>query len=75
MTKTSKIVAAVSALMLTPAPAMAEDSMSTLETVGVFVLLPITIYGVIWVLWSIPAWRRDVLAPRTGDAWSPKPAK
>jgi len=75
MRKTRMIVAAVAALVLTPAPAMAEDSMSTLETVGVFVLLPVTIYGVIWLLWSIPAWRRDALAPRTGDAWNPRPAK
>lgn len=75
MRKTRTIASAVAALTLTPAPAMADDGMSVLETVGLFVLLPVTIYGVIWLLWSIPAWRRDAAAPRTGEAWNPKPAK
>ena len=66
---------AAAALALTPAPAMAADGMTVLETVGIFVLLPVAIYGAIWLLWSIPAWRRDASAPRTGDAWNPKPVK
>lgn len=70
---------AISALALAPMPAMAADStddgLSVLETVGLFVLLPVSLYGVIWLLWSIPKWRRDASAPATGENWNPRPSK
>ena len=72
-------VTALSALTLAPMPALAADGtdggLSVLETVGIFVLVPVSIYGVIWLLWSIPKWRRDASAPATGENWNPRPAK
>ena len=75
MRKTIMASIATATLALTPAPAMAADNMSVLETVGIFVLLPVAIYGAIWVLWSIPAWRREANAAHAGDAWNPNPTK
>lgn len=72
-----------SALLAVPSPAMAYmrdagdepgSGMSVLETVGVFVLLPLAIWGVIWLLWSIPKWRRDA-GPATGEQWNPQPSR
>lgn len=75
----SLAITATSALALAPVPAFAADgadgSLSVLETVGIFVLLPVSIYGVIWLLWSIPKWRREGHAPSTGENWNPRPAK
>lgn len=71
------------ALATSPLPASAYQSdagdepgagMSVLETVGVFVLLPLGIWGVIWLLWSIPKWRRES-GPATGEAWDPRPSR
>lgn len=71
------------AVMSSPIPAVAyaRDAgdepgagMSVLETVGFFVLLPLGIWGVIWLLWSIPKWRRDA-GPVAGDAWDPSPSR
>ena len=74
--RTLLLIAATS-LALAPMPAQAAVSeparLSVLETVGIFVLLPVSIYGVIWLLWSIPKWRRDALAPATGENWNPQP--
>ena len=68
---------AVASMALAPAPAAAADAggaaLSVLETVGVFVLLPVSIYGVIWLLWSIPKWRREADPSATSDAWNPRP--
>lgn len=68
---------AATSLALAPIPALAADGadsgLSVLETVGIFVLCPLSIYGVIWLLWSIPKWRREALAPATGENWNPNP--
>ena len=61
------------ALALTPAPAFADDGLSVFQTVGLFVFAPAGIVGLIWLLWSIPAWRRSASAPVTGEAWNPTP--
>jgi hypothetical protein len=75
----SLAIAVTTALALAPLPAQAADGaetgLSTLETVGIFVLGPVSIYGVIWLLWSIPKWRREASAPATGETWNPRPAK
>lgn len=73
----------IAAVALAPTPAFAAESgvnapgagagLSVLETVGLFVLAPLSIYGVIWLLWSIPKWRRD--APSTGENWNPHPGR
>ncbi len=61
------------ALALTPLPASAaDDGMSVLQTVGIFVLVPFAIWAVIWFLWMIPKWRRDP-GLSTGQAWNPRP--
>lgn len=69
----------VSSAALAPIPAQAADGsgagLSVLETVGIFVLGPLSIYGVIWLLWSIPKWRREASAPSTGENWNPRPQK
>jgi len=69
----------ISSATLAPMPAFAADGgqagLSVLETVGIFVLAPLSIYGVIWVLWSIPKWRREASAPTTGEDWNPRPSK
>lgn len=64
-----------------PALAYARDAgddpgpgMSVLETVGIFVLLPMGIWGVIWLLWSIPKWSREA-GPATGEQWNPQPSR
>ena len=61
------------ALALTPLPAAADDGMSVLQTVGVFVLVPFGIWGVIWFLWMLPKWRRDASGLTSGQAWNPRP--
>lgn len=78
-----RALAIASSLALIPTPAFATEGiaggagagLSVLETVGIFVLLPVSLYGVIWLLWSIPKWRRDASAPATGENWNPRPAK
>lgn len=76
-------IAAMSAFLSSPLAAFAYTpdagdepgtGMTVLETVGFFVLLPLAIWGVIWVLWSIPKWRRDA-GPRVGEDWNPIPSK
>mgnify|MGYP006282887293 CR=1 FL=1 len=69
------------ALSMLPMPAMAADEtspagpgMSALETIGIFVLLPVSLYGLVWLLWSIPHWRREIATPATGENWNPQPA-
>lgn len=73
----------VVALACSPIPAMAYQrdagdepgsGMSVLETVGIFVLLPLGIWGVVWLLWSIPKWSREA-GPATGDQWNPQPSR
>lgn len=79
----SLAIAAATGAAIAPMPAFATEGiaggagagLSVLETVGIFVLLPMSIYGVIWLLWSIPKWRRDASAPATGENWNPRPAK
>lgn len=68
-------------LLVSPASAYTRDAgdepgpgLSVLETVGIFVLLPLAIWGVIWLLWSIPKWRREA-GPATGQEWNPQPSK
>ena len=72
-------IALTALLALAPMPAHAADgndqSLSILETVGIFVLAPLSIYGLIWLLWSIPGWRRASSAPTTGEHWIPRPAE
>lgn len=77
------VVVVLSALLFSPVSALAYTpdagdepgpGMTVLETVGFFVLLPLAIWGVIWVLWSIPKWRRDA-GPRSGEDWNPIPSK
>lgn len=71
------LLTAATSLGLAPMPAQAAAGsgagLSVLETVGLFVLLPVSIYGLIWLLWAIPKWRRDALAPATGENWNPQP--
>lgn len=47
--------------------------MSVLETVGFFVVLPLGIWGVIWLLWSLPKWMRE--SRPAGEAWNPVPSR
>jgi hypothetical protein len=63
-----------------PALAYARDAgdepgagMSVLETVGFFVVLPLAIWGVIWLLWSLPKWMRE--SRPVGEAWNPVPSR
>ncbi len=69
-------IAVTASLAFAPMPAHAAEGtapgLSMLETVGIFVLAPLSIYGVIWLLWSIPKWRRDGTAPKTGEHWNPR---
>ena len=69
------------ALLASPAAAYTRDAgdepgpgMTVLETVGIFVLLPLGIWGVIWLLWSIPKWHREA-GPATGQEWNPQPSR
>ena len=73
MTKFRAAALGALALVLTPAPAYADDGLSVFQTVGLFVLAPAGIVGLIWLLWSIPAWRRSTSAPATGESWNPTP--
>lgn len=82
MTKTRRIAVATALLALLPLPARAEEqiistpaALTPLETIGIFVLAPATLYGVIWLLWSIPHWRRQASAPTTGEQWNPTPGQ
>jgi len=76
-------IASATGVALASAPAWATegiaggagDGLSVLETFGIFVLLPVSLYGLIWILWSIPKWRRDASAPATGENWNPRPSK
>lgn len=72
-------IALTALLALAPMPAHAvegtDQSLSILETVGIFVLAPLSIYGVIWLLWSIPKWRRESTAPATCEQWNPRPVE
>lgn len=71
-------VADLSVLSITPAMAAESDpagaGMSVIETLAVFVGLPLAIWGAIWLLWSIPKWR-SADHPATGEHWNPRPAK
>lgn len=77
------IVGIMTAVLLSPMAAYAYTpdagdepgpGMTVLETVGFFVLLPLAIWGVIWVIWSIPKWRKDS-SPSVGEDWNPIPSK
>lgn len=46
---------------------------SVFETVLWFVGAPLGIMATIWLLWSIPKWRRSS-APTTGENWNPQPS-
>ena len=46
------------ALALNPVPAHADNGLSVLQTFSIFVLGPLSIWGVIWFLWMLPEWRR-----------------
>lgn len=48
--------------------------MSVLETVGFFVVLPLGIWGVIWLLWSVPKWLRES-RPVSPENWNPVPSR
>ncbi|MEN9923381.1 MAG: hypothetical protein RIS09_895 [Actinomycetota bacterium] len=50
----------------------AGDGFSVVETVAWFVGLPALIWFVIWLLWSIPKWRK-LNFPQTGENWDPQP--
>ena len=41
--------------------------------VGFFVVLPLAIWGVIWLLWSLPKWMRE--SRPVGEAWNPVPSR
>jgi hypothetical protein len=72
-------ITVTTAIALIPMPAhaanSAEQSLSILETVGIFVLAPLSIYGVIWLLWSIPQWRREGSASTAGKHGNPRPGE
>jgi hypothetical protein len=50
----------------------AGEGLSVLETVFWFVGLPTVMWFVIWLLWSIPKWRK-INFPQTGENWDPQP--
>lgn len=71
------------AVLSSPVPALAyardpgDDpgaGMSVLQTVAVFVVLPLAIWGVIWMLWSIPKWMQGS-RPATAETWDPVPSR
>lgn len=78
------VFAAIAVTVLsTPLPALAYTrdggdepgpGMSVLETVGFFVVLPLAIWGVIWLLWSLPKWLRES-RPATAETWNPVPTR
>ena len=72
MRMTLSALTAALTLALVPMPAMADDGMSVMQTVGVFVLIPFGIWGVIWFLWMLPKWRRES-SGMTGHLWDPRP--
>lgn len=78
-TMRARAIAAATLLALVPMPAYAADGsdtgLSVLETVGLFVMVPLSIYGVIWLLVSIPYWKREASAPTTGEHWTPQPPR
>lgn len=74
MSVSSTVAFASSALAYTvDAGEEAGPGMSVLETVLWFVALPGALIGLVWFLWSIPAWRRRS-TPATGDNWNPQPS-
>lgn len=50
----------------------AGEGLSIVETVFWFVGLPTVMWFVIWLLWSIPKWRK-INFPQTGENWDPQP--
>ena len=46
--------------------------LSVVETVGIFVGLPVASVFAIWLLWAIPGWRAKQ-RPATGEQWNPTP--
>lgn len=50
----------------------AGEGLSVVETVFWFVALPSIMWFVIWLLWSMPKWRK-INFPQTGENWDPKP--
>lgn len=80
MRKLSVTGAMVTMLALQASPAMAAEAdpagagMSVIETLAVFVGVPLAIWGLIWLLWSLPKWR-SADRPATGEHWNPRPAK
>lgn len=78
---TASLITAATTTALTAAPAFAYANdagdepgagMSVLETVGIFVVLPLAIIAGLWLVWQIPAWRA-ANRPTTGEAWNPAP--
>lgn len=73
----------VAAVLIAPTPVLAYSrdagdepgpGMSVLETVAFFVLLPLAIWGVIWLLWSLPKWLRSS-RPASAAEWDPVPSR
>ena len=47
--------------------------LSALQTITWFVAAPLTVWAIVWFLWSIPKWRKNG-APQTGENWNPNPS-
>lgn len=60
------------AAIIPDAGAEAGEGLSVVETLFWFVGLPGLVWFVIWLLWSIPKWRR-INFPQTGENWDPQP--
>jgi len=60
------------AAIIPDAGSEAGEGLSVVQTVFWFVGLPTVMWFVIWLLWSIPKWRR-INFPQTGENWDPQP--
>jgi hypothetical protein len=50
----------------------AGEGLTVVETLFWFIGVPTLIWFLIWLLWSIPKWRK-INFPQTGENWNPQP--
>ena len=60
------------AAVIPDAGSEAGEGLSVFDTIIWFIGLPALVWFVIWLLWSMPKWRK-INFPQTGENWDPQP--